>query len=310
MTRPEGHPDMLFNDDDSTDGKSLHHNTGTKGSMCTVRVGSRSLPLYPLVIVCLGVLNTILMLTAVVIGIYCGKANQLPAPHQMTVQALFVEVKELQIMQTEAIKAQEEAQQALKKELMSHKELKLQLEQNKTASDGLQRQVEMLQLQRATVLADTAQIRESCGRCQHGWFLFKTSCYFHSKSASLPSKNWSDSRVDCISRGANLTVIDSLEEQLNLFEYLPKMDPSIRPWWIRGGGVWIGLTDIQKEGSWMWLNNVTLQDEGYWIQGEPNNHGRHGENCAAFMNIKNPRATWFDASCLDDKEWLCEMEPN
>lgn len=78
----------------------------------------------------------------------------------MTVQALFVEVKELQIMQTEAIKAQEEAQQALKKELMSHKELKLQLEQNKTTNDGLQRQIETLQLQRATVLADTAKSRE------------------------------------------------------------------------------------------------------------------------------------------------------
>ena len=41
------------------------------GAACTVRVGSRSLPLYPLVIVCLGLLNIILMLTAIVIGIYC-----------------------------------------------------------------------------------------------------------------------------------------------------------------------------------------------------------------------------------------------
>lgn len=41
------------------------------GSVRTIRVGSRSLPLYPLVIVCLGLLNTILLLTAIVIGIYC-----------------------------------------------------------------------------------------------------------------------------------------------------------------------------------------------------------------------------------------------
>lgn len=41
------------------------------GSMSTVRVGSRSLPMSRLVIVCLGIINTILLLAAVVIGIYC-----------------------------------------------------------------------------------------------------------------------------------------------------------------------------------------------------------------------------------------------
>lgn len=41
------------------------------GSLHTVRVGSRRLPLYPLVIGCLGLLNIILMLAAVAIGIYC-----------------------------------------------------------------------------------------------------------------------------------------------------------------------------------------------------------------------------------------------
>lgn len=57
---------------------------------------------------------------------------------------------------------------------------------------------------------------ESCGRCLPGWFLFNTTCYFHSQSLSNPLKNWSDSRDDCISRGANLTVIDNWEEQVSL----------------------------------------------------------------------------------------------
>lgn len=39
--------------------------------MYTVRVGSRRLPLYPLLIGCLGLLNIILLLAAVTIGIYC-----------------------------------------------------------------------------------------------------------------------------------------------------------------------------------------------------------------------------------------------
>lgn len=54
----------------------------------------------------------------------------------------------------------------------------------------------------------------SCGRCKPGWLLLNTTCYFHSKSASLPLKNWWDSRTDCRARGGNLTVIDNIEEQV------------------------------------------------------------------------------------------------
>lgn len=63
-------------------------------------------------------------------------------------------------MQTEVIKAHEEAQQALKKELRNHEKLKLQLEQNKTLNDGLQRKFETLQLERATLQSDISDIRE------------------------------------------------------------------------------------------------------------------------------------------------------
>ncbi|XP_037602493.1 CD209 antigen-like [Sebastes umbrosus] len=299
---------MISNDDCSTD--TLHHNTRNNGSTRMVRVGSRSLPLYPCVIVCLGLLNTILMLTAIVIGVYCGKGSEESAPHQITAQALIIEVRQLQIMQTEAIKAQEEAKQALEEELRSHQQLKLQLEQNKTLSDSIQKQLETLDVERARLQSDSSDILESCGRCQSGWLLFNTSCYFHATPASGPLKNWADSRADCVRRGGNLAVIDSLEEQINLFEYLPKQDSSIRPWWKISGGIWIGLSDIHTEGKWVWLNNVTLQDGGYWIQGEPNNHGEVGEDCAAVLNIANPRATWFDANCQENKERLCEMDPN
>lgn len=301
---------MFSNHDNSMDGKSLHHNIRNKGSVYTVRVGSRSLPVYPLVIGGLGLLNTALVLTAIVLGIYCGNVSEVPAPEQITAQALIIEVKQLQIMETEAIKAQEEAQQALQKELRGHQLMRLHLEQNKTLCDGFQKQLEALHLEKAMLQSDSSHMQESCERCLPGWFLFNTSCYFHSKSASSLVKNWADSKEDCISHGASLSVIDTWEEQLNLFEYLPKLDPNIRPWWSRPGGVWIGLTDIQTEGRWVWLNNVTLQDGGYWIPGEPNNSGVLGEDCAALMNIKNPRATWFDANCQEKKEWLCEMEPN
>ncbi|KAF3844797.1 hypothetical protein F7725_007960 [Dissostichus mawsoni] len=239
------------------------------GSMVTV--GSRSLPLYPLVIGFLGLLNTILILTAIVIGIYCGEVSEESAPDQITAQGLIIEVKQLQIMQTEAVQAQKEAEQAVEKELRKHQQLKLQLWLNKTLIDSIQRSHEVLQVDRATLKSNSSDMQESCGRCQSGWLLLNTSCYFHGKSASNPLKNWQDSRADCIRRGADLAMINSLEEQLNLFEILPKMDPSIRKWWSTQGG--------------------------YWIIGEPTAIGEEEQNCGAFINLRNPRKTLFDDPC-------------
>lgn len=83
-------------------------------------------------------------------------------------------------MQTEAIKAQEEAQQALEEQLRSHQQLKLQLEQNKTASDGFQRQLEILQMEKATLQSSTSDIRESLIHFLHfGIKHFSSCCDFN-----------------------------------------------------------------------------------------------------------------------------------
>ncbi|KAI3367776.1 hypothetical protein L3Q82_026608 [Scortum barcoo] len=208
----ERYPDMISNNDNITDGKSSQTRSKVSvcsGSVCTV--GSRNLPLYPLGIVCLGLLNTVLILAAIVIGIYCGKVSEVPVPHEITADALILEVRQLQIMHTEVIKAEEEANLILKKELKSHEQLKLQFEQSKALCDDFQRQLEILQVKRATLQSHTSDILESCGRCPPGWSLFNTSCYFHSPSLY---KSWSSSRDDCVRRGADLTVIDTWEEQV------------------------------------------------------------------------------------------------
>lgn len=58
------------------------------------------------------------------------------------------------------------------------------------------------------------------------------------------------------------------------------------------------------------LKTCNLMFCRYWIPGEPNNYGPStGEDCAAFVNIKHPRQTWFDASCSEQMDWLCEAEP-
>ncbi|GLD62446.1 CD209 antigen-like protein B [Lates japonicus] len=74
-------------------------------------------------------------------------------------------------------------------------------------------------------------------------------------------------------------------------------------------GFWIGVTDIETEGTWVWINNVTEVEQRYWMDGEPNNLGHHGEHCGvAVYSSFNPWKTWFDANCNTDKQsWMCEM---
>ncbi|XP_020485634.2 CD209 antigen-like protein B [Labrus bergylta] len=293
---------MILNCDNNVD--ETTNNPGNKGSMSKVRVGSRSFPLYPVVIVSLGLLNTILMLTAVVIGIYCGIFSEVSASDQ-NAQTLIIEFKTLCEMFADVIQSQEEAKQALQKELRNNEKNKLQMEQNKTLCDRLQRQIESLHVEKATLQSKLSDIQDNCGRCLPGWLLINHTCYFHSISETSALKNWWDSRADCISRGGNLTVINSLEKQLNLHEFLPKgLQQS------KHRGAWIGLTYDRTVHRWVWSNEVTLSDQGYWNSGEPNNQEAPDGACVAIVNKKTPTRTWFDTSCDWEKEWLCEMEPN
>ncbi|KAG7237235.1 hypothetical protein INR49_032568 [Caranx melampygus] len=271
--RPEGNPEMTSNEDRSTDGNLLHHSTRNKGSMSTVRTRPRNFPLYLLVVVSLGLLNAILLLTAIVIGIYCGEVGGDSTPQHVQAEPLFVEYNQLQLIVNEATTAQRKAEQALQQEVRRKQRLNLQLDQNKTLTDNLARQIEALQVEKATLESTLSDMLESCGRCPPGWFLLNTSCYYHAKYPSHPSKNWGDSKADCISRGAHLAVIDTWEEQ--------------------------------REGTWMWVNNVAL-NEGYWMDSEPNNDQRGLEDCAALRMRDSPRRSWFAGNCFLNKEWLCE----
>lgn len=301
--RPEGNPEMISNE-----GNLLHHSTRSKGSMSTDRAGCRNLPLYPLVVVSLGLLNAVLLLTAIVIGIYCGKVGEDSTLQHVQAEPLFAEYNQLKLLVSEAINSQREAEQALHRELRRQHGFKLQLEQNKTFSDNLERQIEALQVEKATLESTLSDMLESCGRCPAGWMLLRNSCYYHAKAPSHSLKNWRNSRADCVSRGAHLAVIDTQEEQARLFDHLPKLT-LLRQGWKASVGIWIGLTDIQTEGTWVWVNNATL-NEGYWMHGEPNSDQAGIEDCVALRIKDSARSSWFAGNCFLSKEWLCEMSPS
>ncbi|KAF5893771.1 C-type lectin domain family 4 member M-like, partial [Clarias magur] len=74
------------------------------------------------------------------------------------------------------------------------------------------------------------------------YFSFKSSLYFMSNE----SKNWTESREDCIKRGADLVIINSREKQDFIADQL------------QGRQAWIGLSDRDAEGEWKWVDGTLL----------------------------------------------------
>uniref|UniRef100_A0A8B9JVJ4 C-type lectin domain-containing protein n=1 Tax=Astyanax mexicanus TaxID=7994 RepID=A0A8B9JVJ4_ASTMX len=81
--------------------------------------------------------------------------------------------------------------------------------------------------------------------CFKEWKKNSSSFYFF----SIGLKNWKDARQDCTDRGADLVIINSVEEQEFLIDQKRSMS------------FWIGLTDAQKENDWKWVDEQLLTDE-------------------------------------------------
>uniref|UniRef100_A0A3Q2XRY0 CD209 antigen-like n=1 Tax=Hippocampus comes TaxID=109280 RepID=A0A3Q2XRY0_HIPCM len=128
----------------------------------------------------------------------------------------------------------------------------------------------------------------NCTLCGVGWKKFDGNCYFVSKL----SRTWAESRLDCISRGADLVVINSREEQVFLNGLLG-----------RSKDVWIGLSDHIKEGTWVWVDGTPLTTE-FWQNEQPNNLGN--QDCVEIQTKSSRLGTWNDVSCSLQQPWICE----
>ncbi|XP_065150281.1 uncharacterized protein [Paramisgurnus dabryanus] len=115
-----------------------------------------------------------------------------------------------------------------------------------------------------------------------GLAVFQSSLYF----ISSEKKTWSDSRTNCIQRGADLIIINNQEEQ-DFFKNMP-------------GPNWIGLSDSDVEGTWKWVDGSTL-NTSFWEKSliEPN--GNTNENCAVTYSLG-----WADLLCTKTFNWICE----
>uniref|UniRef100_G3P102 C-type lectin domain-containing protein n=1 Tax=Gasterosteus aculeatus aculeatus TaxID=481459 RepID=G3P102_GASAC len=125
--------------------------------------------------------------------------------------------------------------------------------------------------------------------------MFRCSCYL----LSTRDGSWENGRKDCRDQGADLVIIDSLEEQKFLSNFTTSRS-------------WFGLSDKDIEGTWKWIDGTPLT-AAYWYRDanvvEPNNEGGgsiEGEDCADIEPKPNPQYSWNDLSCNFALRWICE----
>ncbi|XP_024860748.1 CD209 antigen-like protein E isoform X2 [Kryptolebias marmoratus] len=261
---------------------------------------------HRLVILSLGLLNAALLIAAAVIGVYCANAKDLQVS-DLAATPLILEMNFLR-NHTAIVKAKAEFQRALVKERADFVQIKQEVMQKKALTDSLEQRIRNLQAEKTNLQSNRTVLEKNCGRCPLEWVLLKTGCYYFSKSDAASRKNWSDSRADCVSKGSDLVVINSLEEQLSLNVNFPRLQSSSSMWWMNG--FWIGLTATENQGAWLWVNNKTEEATMYWRAGEPRNSEAHSGTCAAFLSDADSMKTWYSGNCQQNQlNWICEMEP-
>ncbi|NXE30101.1 CD209 protein, partial [Ardeotis kori] len=125
-----------------------------------------------------------------------------------------------------------------------------------------------------------------CMTCPAGWQLFAKACYFFSNT----TQRWMEARDYCVSFKAHLAIVDTEQENKFLADHATE-----------NRVFWLGLTDMYNEGHWQWVDDRSLS-LSFWNQGEPNNAGEQGENCA----IVYSNGGWNDIACSNPEPWICE----
>ena len=72
--------------------------------------------------------------------------------------------------------------------------------------------------------------------------------------------------------------------------------------------LWIGASDVNREGIFLWDNGAVSVSRGYtnWYPGEPNNING-GENCMVYYIPYG--FAWNDGVCNTEIGGICEAQP-
>ncbi|XP_047130732.1 adhesion G protein-coupled receptor B1 [Hydra vulgaris] len=126
--------------------------------------------------------------------------------------------------------------------------------------------------------------------CSIGWLEHKNYCYFfHNVSAGLQGKNWTDAHMTCQRYTGNLLSVTDSEENAFVVKQLNN-DKNC---------YWIGLNDIQNNGTYEWSDNASLLFFN-WKVNSPNN--QNNMDC-----VEATSEGWSNNFCNLSLGFICKV---
>jgi len=104
---------------------------------------------------------------------------------------------------------------------------------------------------------------------------------------------WQVAESFCQDIGGQLATLDSEEKQRSIASFIDDNEGYTYMYWI-------GLTDIDTEGSWQWSTGSPMGSYSNWDDGEPNNWEggpSEGEDCIILRSDRD--YSWNDLDCLE-----------
>ncbi|XP_035285342.1 lactose-binding lectin l-2-like isoform X2 [Anguilla anguilla] len=146
------------------------------------------------------------------------------------------------------------------------------------------------------VLSGLTLVSEQCAdTCPEGWKGFNGCCYKHFDLL----KNWWEAESHCMNLGGHLASVHSNVEYQFLRELNKYSDP-------HDSIFWIGLTDIQKEGTWVWSDRSAV-DFTTWNPGQPDDW--QGVEDCVHANVPEQK-NWNDVYCSQTYHFICAVYSN
>jgi lectin-like protein len=143
---------------------------------------------------------------------------------------------------------------------------------------------------------DGDECNADCTLACLGGKTFGLHCYLYDEGVGI-GLSWVEAQQYCEGLGMHLVTIES-DAEAAFVSYSLGVSSSFY--------IWIGLNDMNQEGSWVWVNGEQ-NDFRNWRDGQPDNDNQ-GEDCAAMWYGD---VDWLDQPCLSTgHEVVCETEPN
>ncbi|XP_068216546.1 low affinity immunoglobulin epsilon Fc receptor-like [Palaemon carinicauda] len=119
--------------------------------------------------------------------------------------------------------------------------------------------------------------------------MFEDSCYY--VYCGYQKRSWHQARGECTGLGGELVKITSEAENDFVADQISSYSH------------WIGLNDVDYEGTFKWSVDNSDLGSGYsrWGSGTPSSY----LDC-----VKMNDGEWYGDHCYEDKCYICEREPS